>query len=319
MLFLKRNKTIYYLRNHLSYFFPDWFFKAKLKRGLLNFQNSKEKAYINDRLNYYNKINKNFNIDERFESINHFYKNHKKKTYFFDSISYLRAFNLKKRIKYAFGDITKIPDIPTFVKSRPIEGDNENSILLKLNKVRHYLFVNDKKKFEDKKDMLVWRGEARGKPHRIEFVKRLWNHPMCDIGQTQKPVEDVPWQKPKISIIKQLDYKYIFCIEGNDVATNIKWAMSSNSLVFSFKMKYETWFMEGRLKPNYHFVLIKDDLSDLEERIDYYSKNTDKALAIINNANKWVEQFKNKKREDMISFLVIQKYFDHQNEANIIS
>ena len=115
-----------------------------------------------------------------------------------------------------------------------------------------------------------------------------------------------------MSIRKQLEYKFVFCIEGNDVATNIKWAMSSNSLVFSCKMKYETWFMEGRLQPDYHFVLIKDDLSDIEEKILYYSKHTDEALKIIKNANDWVKQFMNKEIEDMISFLVIQKYFDYQ-------
>ena len=44
-------------------------------------------------------------------------------------------------------------------------------------------------------------------------------------------------------IYKQLNYKFIFCIEGADTATNIKWVMSSNSLCYA-KAKYETWFME---------------------------------------------------------------------------
>ena len=48
-------------------------------------------------------------------------------------------------------------------------------------------------------------------------------------------------------ISKQLCYKFIFCIEGADTATNIKWVMSSNSLCVMPKPKYETWFMEGKI------------------------------------------------------------------------
>jgi len=76
------------------------------------------------------------------------------------------------------------------------------------------------------------------------------------------------------------------------------------------KPTYETWFMEGTLIPNYHYVLIKDDYSDLEERLVYYSEHTDEALKIIENAHQYISQFRNKKREDLISLLVIKKYFD---------
>ena len=314
MLFLKRNKSIYYIKNHLYYYFPTRFFVRKQKESLLYYKKSKEKTYIDNRVNYYNKLENTFFTDASFETIGHFYKTHKKKTYFFDIIGYLRAYDFKNKIKYVFGDVTTVPKKPSFVKSRPIDGDTINSVILKLNKVRHYLFVNDTKKFSDKKDKLVWRGDSGGRPHRINFVKKLWDHPLCDVGQTQKSVQDVPWQKPKLSITQQLDYKFIFCIEGNDVATSLKWAMSSNSLVFSFKMKYETWYMEGKLKPGKHFVLIKDDLSDLEEKINYYIQNPNAAQKIIDNAQQWVAQFKNKKREDAISVLVMQKYFDYLRE-----
>ena len=67
--------------------------------------------------------------------------------------------------------------------------------------------------------------------------------------------------------------------------------------------------MEGTLKPDYHYVQLKDDYSDLEEKINYYSTNTEAALAIIKNANEFITQFKDKKREDLISFLVLEKYF----------
>ena len=54
-------------------------------------------------------------------------------------------------------------------------------------------------------------------------------------------------------------------LEGIDVATNLKWIMSSNSLCFSPKLRYETWFMEGKLVPGVHFVEVRDDFDDLAE------------------------------------------------------
>lgn len=83
----------------------------------------------------------------------------------------------------------------------------------------------------------------------------------------------------------------------------------SNSLAVMPRPKYETWFIEGRLMPNYHYVEIKSDYSNLEEQLNYYIKHTNKALKIIENAHRWIEQFNDRKKEDLISVLTVQKYF----------
>src|SRR5690606_28634160 len=108
---------------------------------------------------------------------------------------------------------------------------------------------------------------------------------------------------------QHLDYKFILALEGNDVATNVKWIMSSNSIAVMPKPTYETWFMEGQLIPDYHYICIKSDYSDLEEKLNYYIQNTNKALEIVANANAYVNQFKNQTHEDLISILVLEKYF----------
>ena len=105
------------------------------------------------------------------------------------------------------------------------------------------------------------------------------------------------------------------CIEGFDVATNLKWAMSSNSLCLTTKMLYETWFMEGKLEAGKHYVQLEDDYSDLEEKILYYSKHTKEAEEIISNAHQYVSQFQNQQREDVISLLVLNKYFELSGQA----
>ena len=102
-------------------------------------------------------------------------------------------------------------------------------------------------------------------------------------------------------------------LEGNDVASNLKWVMSSNSIAVTPRLTQETWFMEGTLKPNYQYIEVKDDFSDLEERLNYYIEHPDEAEAIICHAHEYVELFRDRKREKLVSLLVLKKYFDITN------
>jgi hypothetical protein len=155
--------------------------------------------------------------------------------------------------------------------------------------------------------MLVARGIVK-KEHRIRFYEKYFNHPMCNLGQINRGKNE-HWIRDFLTIDEHLQYKFILCLEGNDVATNLKWVMSSNSLAVMPKPKFETWFMEGTLIANHHYVEIKDDYSDLEERLNYYINNPHEALHIIRNAHDYVEEFEDKEREDLISLLVLEKYF----------
>ncbi|WP_394242650.1 glycosyl transferase family 90 [Vibrio astriarenae] len=269
---------------------------------------SNPSEYIDGRVNYYNKLHTKFELPETESTRVSEFKKTGGNTYYFDLKKVIKGFLPGERFAYLNGDIRTIPEYPTFLKSRPIEGDNANSVVLKLNEIRHFNFINDEIPFEDKLDKVVWRGVGY-QPHRQVVIHNFYDHPMCNIGQT-KPQKGDPWEKGFVSIEEQLKYKFILAIEGNDVATNLKWAMSSNSLVIMSKPRYETWFMEGRLEPGKHYVQVKADYSDLIEKVEYYLANPDEAKAIINNANLWTEQFKDKKQEKLISLLVADKYFN---------
>ena len=86
--------------------------------------------------------------------------------------------------------------------------------------------------------------------------------------------------------------------------------MSSNSVCVMPKPKYESWFMEGKLKDGVHYIQVKDDFSDAEAKIDYYKNENDRCIEIIENANKFVQQFKNQKRERLIQLLILKQYFE---------
>ncbi|WP_423129045.1 glycosyl transferase family 90 [Gaoshiqia sp. Z1-71] len=238
-------------------------------------------------------------------------------TYVFDTNEITRFFNQEYKASFLFGDIIHVPKIPSFVKSRPIAGDNSNSVILKLDKIRHFTFVKDNRRFSDKKDILIGRTYV-DQPHRKRFWQMYFNHPMCDLGNINHKLKDHPeWLVAPMAIDDHLDYKFILCLEGNDVASNLKWVMSSNSLAVMPKPTYETWFMEGCLIPNYHYVEIKDDFSDLEERLKYYIAHPKEAEKIIDHAHEYIKQFLDKKQERLISLMVADKYFVCTGQANI--
>jgi hypothetical protein len=68
--------------------------------------------------------------------------------------------------------------------------------------------------------------------------------------------------------------------------------------------------MQGELVPDVDYVLLKDDYSDLEEKIDYYSSNDEEAMEIIRNAQNHVDQFFDEDNELLVSLLVLKKYFE---------
>lgn len=305
---MKDNKFPYYFSNALSMLIPGFVYRSQVKR-LLSTLTEAEKQYCLERVNYYNKCQQSFSVDCRersYAKVGEFKKT-KGWTYFFDTRQVIRYFPSEFAFNYINGDVTHIPNVPSFIKSRPISDDNQNSIVLKLNQVRHFKFVDDNTAYQNKKNMVAWRGVGF-QPHRRKVIEAFYDHPRCNIGQT-RPEEGQPWEKGFMSIEEQLQYKFLLCIEGNDVATNLKWAMSANSLVIMSKPKYETWFMEGRLQAGIHYVEVKEDYSDLIDKMDYYLEHEQEALDIIAHAHQWVEQFKDRKRERLISLMVADKYF----------
>ncbi|HPW70530.1 MAG: lipopolysaccharide biosynthesis protein [Bacteroides sp.] len=305
----KNLKFVYYGVNMLRMLVPKRLFQNKLSRKLVSASLRDDWDYIEQRVNYYNKLSEQIALPSTAPRLVE-HKMGRQKVYFFDTYQYTRWFLDSFQWGFCPGDVTYVPEYPSIVKSRPLTEDNENSVVMKLDKIRHFIFVNDKKTFTEKKDMAIFRGKVKGKPSRRMFMEMYFNHPMCDLGDVSKNTTDPQeWQTEKKTIREHLDYKFILALEGNDVASNLKWVMSSNSVAVMPRPTCETWFMEGSLIPNYHYIEIKPDFSDLEEQLLYYIEHTDEAQNVINNAHEYVSQFKNREREELISLWVLNKYF----------
>ena len=171
-----------------------------------------------------------------------------------------------------------------------------------------------------KKNIVIWRGCTTGrkiesKNNRLELVKKWYlKNKNIDVGINeivQNKRVNTKYIKNTIHINNMLKYKYLLSIEGNDVATGLKWMLASNSVVLMPKPTVVSWFMEDHLVPYKHYVPIKSDFSDLLEVYNWCESNNDKCKKIIQNANMYVYRFLNEFKNgfhDKIMEKMIQIY-----------
>ena len=305
----KSRKFRFYLDGLASLLLPDWFYRQRLERVLAKLPGADIEALL-QRVDYYNRLDRRVDPGDGAIPIGDF-RYERRGAYYLDAKRIVRHFNPELRFAYRFGDITWVPEEPTFVKSRPIcrqrPPSNANGVLLKLNSVRHFNFVNDRLAFADKRTGVVWRGNCFHE-HRRAVLQRFHDHPRMNIGQSHVKRRHQRDYRPYLSIPEQLRYKFVLSLEGKDVATNLKWILSSNSLCLMPPPRFETWFMEGMLEPYVHYVPLRDDCADLEEKMDYYASHPGEAEAIVGNANAHVAHFRDPRRERLIALLVARKY-----------
>lgn len=318
----KPNKFLNFLSGFAGLAIPDAFFRQRLRGLLAQAPKHPDYDYIRKRVDYYIKTNQPFHVSDtnrltRERSwiyytgrIGDYTRKMFHTAYFFDQHDVTRWFPKCFRWNFCPGDVYFTPDTPTVVKSRLLTDDNNNSVILKLDKLRHFMFVHDTIPFRQKKDMAIFRGKIRQSRVRTKFLEMFFHHPMFDCGVVGRN-EGCPdeWMRGKKTIREHLDYKFIMALEGNDVASNLKWVMSSNSLAVMTRPTCETWFMEGTLVAGYHYVEVKEDFSDLPEKLQYYIEHPEQAEDIIRHAHEYVRQFQDKERENLISLMVLDKYF----------
>lgn len=310
----KNSKFNYYLRGYASRIVPACIWRSQRERLLQEIDRREDRDYIRQRIDYYCQLDQPVRLPDSSPRIGEQRIPKKQKVYYFDSREVTRYFDPSLRWELLPGDIVHVPEVPSIVKSRPLADDVRNSTLLKMDKVRHFIFVDDPLAWEDKKPMAIFRGKAAGKQSRLDFMQRYFGSAICDCGDVSRPGTVPPeWQTEKKTIRDHLNYRYIMALEGNDVASNLKWVMSSNSIAVMPKPTCETWFMEGTLIPDYHYIEIKADFSDLEERLDYYNRHPQEAQRIIANAHAYVDQFRDAHRERLIALGVMDKYLRMTN------
>lgn len=232
--------------------------------------------------------------------------------YYLDFMEVARSFPRHLEVDYSFYDRTTVPEVPGLVKARPIRGENENSVLIQLDRFRFFTYPADKRAFEDKKSGVIWRGLAGNNVVRQALCRRFAGHGTIDVGSTGA-LDDIP-AVPFMSIRDQLEYRYILALEGNELISSLLWTLASNSVCIAAPFNFESWFMESLLEDGVHYVQIAADGSDLEEKVEALESDPAYARSLIRNAHAWVRQFDDRQRERLIGRLVLQKYFERTGQ-----
>jgi hypothetical protein len=219
--------------------------------------------------------------------------------------------------------------VPTFVKSRPI-NDPGNSILLNMNYLRHFKEVFEIKNLDmaycEKRDLLVWRGGCTGygfgnnipkravsRQRLIEMFPLTTQH--IDIGLSHfdktKYKDFLNYEKPRLTIAEQLEAKFILSIEGNDVATNLKWILYSNSVPVCPPFTIQSWILEDQLVPFQHYIPVRADFSDLEEKIEWGIDHPELCSEIAKNGKEYIRPFLDLESEEKIRKEILSRYSEN--------
>ena len=76
--------------------------------------------------------------------------------------------------------------------------------------------------------------------------------------------------------------------------------MTSNRLWVPTILSLVYFSESDELIPNVHYILLKDDFSDLEEQFEWTKSHPTECQKIIKNVNKYMEQFMDKENEDKL-------------------
>jgi len=196
---------------------------------------------------------------------------------------------------FCYGDdTTQINDV-NFCKARRIGDDKK--ICLYLNTYRHFNHENlsiardDDILFEHKISKAIWRGATTRCNSRFDLVN-LWgeNNKYIDVGFSQiDPEFNSKYElKKMLSVDEMVKYKYLIVLEGNDVASSFVWSFLTNSIVIMPKPKYEMITKQGQVIGGFHYIQIKDDTSDLEEKIIWCESHVEECKQIIENKKKFI-------------------------------
>lgn len=196
------------------------------------------------------------------------------------------------------------------------------------NNDKTYYNIQEEIKWEDKIPIAIFRGSATGSIE-LEYNQRLQISKLDNEWKITKPglidAGIVSWNsrdkidshyyinyikpqemnkmgiflKEKIPMNEQIKYKYILNIDGHSKPNRTSYLLQSSSLMLVVESKYVIgnicWYSE-LLKPFIHYIPIKYDLSDLEEKIIWCRNNDEKCKLIVQNAKQLYNDYLTKEK-----------------------
>ena len=218
-------------------------------------------------------------------------------------------------------------------------------IIWKLNIRRHYgrlwLVPCQDLPWEQKKNQAIFRGKISGDLRRdiVETdMEKCLAIPRCRLILDLKAsklvdarltsmenvlpdsIGGVKMTAPVFPMHTMLSYKGLVILEGNDVSSGLKWALLSSSVVLMPEPMFTSWAMEELLEPWVHYIPIKNDFSDLEEKVSWMLTHDAEARRISHRASLWIKDLvyhPDAQRDEEIIFREILNRYQRQFVSSI--
>jgi len=234
-----------------------------------------------------------------------------------------RAVATCEQIKKVTGDISRQGDSSCWMSHRqPLETEyyqEVNSkrlapIIWKRNP-RHWTPLKQAAKMDTpwikKKDLAFWRGIMTGTSQlgetdvetcrsnqRCSFVLDHAESKLIDCGLTNHHellssgvVDGTSVMKSAVDMKVYQQHKIIISLEGNDVASGLKWNLQSQSVVLMPPPTRPSWAMEELLQPWVHYIPMHPNGSNAEEMIRWALDNDMEAQRIAERATLFIYDF----------------------------
>lgn len=244
--------------------------------------------------------------------------------------SLMRPSDISRRSKggvmLRYGDSVGPAAVPSLVKVwsaslSPTTAPGRD-VLFPIQYDRHFgplrAVAKDDVPFASKANRAVWRGLLTGLPRhrsRLALVER-WGasaSARVDVGLTGfqgnwDRAMYARFVKPPLPLRDMLRSKYLLSIEGNDVATNLKWCLASQSVVLMPPPTVVSWALEDRLEPWVHYVPLQPDTRDLGDKLRWCDTHQTRCAAIAAAATAFMRPFFDTAAERRLAQRVLRAY-----------
>ncbi|CAB9504438.1 lipopolysaccharide core biosynthesis protein [Seminavis robusta] len=246
--------------------------------------------------------------------------------------------------------LSNVKETTTASTQEPLMPTNVHGIVSRIRVGRHFGPVRKTPNFDipwnEKKNQAVFRGKLTGNnsPHerqaqqttlhdaqkyliirRCAIILHNLHSDLVDAkstGQLGRVPSRIPYNGTSIRLLgrplglaSQLQFKALIMPEGNDVASGLKWALYSNSVVIMPEPTRTTWGMEELLVPWKHYIPMEPYGKDAHQKMQWVLDHEDEAQMIARRATLWMEDLlfhpDAQKDDQVISRELIRRYFNH--------
>lgn len=180
--------------------------------------------------------------------------------------------------------------------------------------------------WETKREKLIWRGSTaqlwtKITENNLHLFSRI---KLCELSQTSpewvdakftifaQGGEKIPYLKQfkgeRLSYEEQLQYKYHILIDGNTCPYSTSgWKFFGNSLICKPDSDWIQWYTQA-LIPYVHYIPVRQDLSDLVEKLLWSSEHDDEARKIAENCREFALSHITIMENLTYLYFAIQKY-----------